>query len=83
MLKSIQGVYRKGKIEIAEVPDDVQDDTPVIVTFLEIKPIFMSILLQKFDCGSRKVFINKEAHTTIWLSAADGIPLSLRVLRRS
>lgn len=35
MLKSIEGVYRNGKIELIELPDDVCDDTRVIVTFLE------------------------------------------------
>ncbi len=35
MFKSIEGVYRDGKIELAEVPVNVRDDTRVIVTFLE------------------------------------------------
>jgi hypothetical protein len=35
MLKSIEGVYRGGKIELAENPIHVHDDTRVIVTFLE------------------------------------------------
>ena len=35
MLKSIEGVYRKGKIELAEVPVSIGDETRVIVTFLE------------------------------------------------
>ena len=35
MLKSIEGVYRNGKIELAEVPTDVPDETRVIVTFLK------------------------------------------------
>jgi len=34
MLNSIEGIYRKGKIELNQVPADVRDDTPVIVTFL-------------------------------------------------
>ncbi|MFH1350784.1 MAG: hypothetical protein ABII26_07570 [Pseudomonadota bacterium] len=34
MLNSIEGVYRKGRIELKEAPPAVQDDTPVIVTFL-------------------------------------------------
>ena len=34
MLNSIEGIYRKGKIELKEAPPGVQDDTPVIVTFL-------------------------------------------------
>ena len=35
MLKSIEGVYRDGKIELTELPGDVRDETRVIVTFLE------------------------------------------------
>jgi hypothetical protein len=35
MFKSIEGVYRDGKIELVEVPGNVRDDTRVIVTFLE------------------------------------------------
>jgi len=35
MLKSIEGVYRNGKVELVEVPTDVHDETRVIVTFLE------------------------------------------------
>ncbi len=34
MPKSIQGIYRHGEIELSEVPDDVPDETHVIVTFL-------------------------------------------------
>jgi len=36
MLKSVEGVYRDGKIELTEVPGDVHDETRVIVTFLEM-----------------------------------------------
>ena len=35
MLKSVEGVYRAGKIELSELPGEVQDETRVIVTFLE------------------------------------------------
>lgn len=35
MLKSVKGIYRDGKIELAELPSDVRGDTRVIVTFLE------------------------------------------------
>ena len=34
MLTSLHGVYRKGKIEIEKPPMEIQDETPVIVTFL-------------------------------------------------
>jgi hypothetical protein len=35
MLTSVQGVYRKGKVELVEQPRNVCDDTRVIVTFLD------------------------------------------------
>jgi hypothetical protein len=35
MLKSVEGVYRDGKIELTEFPGEVRDETRVIVTFLE------------------------------------------------
>jgi hypothetical protein len=34
MLTAIQGTYRDGKIQLTEVPQNIPDDTPVIVTFL-------------------------------------------------
>jgi hypothetical protein len=36
MLKSVEGVYRDGKIELTEFPEDVRNETRVIVTFLEM-----------------------------------------------
>jgi hypothetical protein len=39
MLKSIEGIYRNGKIELVQVPTDVGDETRVIVTFLEPRSI--------------------------------------------
>lgn len=36
MLKSIEGVYKHGKIELVELPSDVSESR-VIVTFLEPK----------------------------------------------
>jgi hypothetical protein len=37
MLKSIEGIYRNGKIELTELPGGIDNETPVIVTFLEHK----------------------------------------------
>lgn len=34
MLTSIEGTYRNGQIELHEPPANVQNDTPVIVTFM-------------------------------------------------
>jgi len=39
MTKSIEGVYRDGRIELVEVPADVRDETRVIVTFLSSSAI--------------------------------------------
>lgn len=36
MLQSIEGVYKHGKVELAELPSDVSESR-VIVTFLETK----------------------------------------------
>ena len=35
MSTTVEGVYRDGKIELAEQPRGVRDETRVIVTFLE------------------------------------------------
>ena len=35
MLKSVEGTYSNGKIELSETPRGLPDDTKVIVTFLE------------------------------------------------
>jgi hypothetical protein len=34
MLTTVEGVYRNGKIELIELPHNLHEDTPVIVTFL-------------------------------------------------
>lgn len=34
MLTTVEGVYRDGKIELAKMPPDMREGTPVIVTFL-------------------------------------------------
>jgi hypothetical protein len=39
MLTAIQGVYRSGKIDLSELPRNVTDETPVVVTFLNASRI--------------------------------------------
>lgn len=39
MLKTIEGIYRDGRIELSELPSNVPEDTRVIVTFLEPRDI--------------------------------------------
>jgi hypothetical protein len=39
MLKTTEGVYRDGKVELTEVPKGVRDETRVLVTFLKPQAI--------------------------------------------
>jgi hypothetical protein len=39
MFRTIEGVYRNGKVELTEAPKDVCDETRVLVTFLEPQSI--------------------------------------------
>lgn len=39
MLRTIEGVYRDGRVELSEVPGSVAEDTRVIVTFLESRQV--------------------------------------------
>jgi hypothetical protein len=34
-MKTVDGIYRAGKVELSEIPSDINDNTQVIVTFLE------------------------------------------------
>jgi hypothetical protein len=34
MLPSVEGIYRNGRIELTELPDNVTEETRVIVTFI-------------------------------------------------
>jgi hypothetical protein len=42
MFKTIEGIYRQGKIELAESPGDMPDQTRVVVTFLDPPTISLS-----------------------------------------
>jgi hypothetical protein len=35
MLTAVQGVYRRGRVELVRAPNNLREDTPVLVTFLE------------------------------------------------
>ncbi len=43
MLKTVEGYYRHGRIELAETPN-VHDETPVLVTFLEAPAVDLPAL---------------------------------------
>jgi hypothetical protein len=38
MLQSVKGIYRQGKFELLETPNNLEESS-VIITFLEDKPI--------------------------------------------
>jgi hypothetical protein len=39
VLRTVEGFYRNGRIELAEAPGDVPEETRVLVTFLEPQPV--------------------------------------------
>ena len=43
MLRTIEGVYREGKVELAERPNDVGEEVPVLVTFLEPRRVDLRV----------------------------------------
>lgn len=44
MSTTIEGVYRNGKIELNDAPDDIPDETRVLVTFLSTGEIDLQAL---------------------------------------
>jgi hypothetical protein len=44
MLATVEGVYRHGRIELTEVPADIQEETIVIVTFLHRPLLHLSAM---------------------------------------
>ncbi|MEA5512785.1 hypothetical protein [Nodularia sp. UHCC 0506] len=46
MLKTIEGIYQNGKIQLTELPQDLSDRTQVLVTFLDPSKIDSSKLRQ-------------------------------------
>jgi len=52
MLKTVEGIYQNGKIELTELPGDVSDRTQVLVTFLDpgkINPVKLRELIEHLE----------------------------------
>jgi hypothetical protein len=49
MLKTIEGIYQDGQIQLTELPQDVGDRSPVLVTFLDPGKIDSAKLRQLID----------------------------------
>ncbi|MCM0592786.1 MAG: hypothetical protein HEQ35_28480 [Gloeotrichia echinulata IR180] len=48
MLKTIKGIYKNGKIELDETPEGITE-SPVFVTFLEIKPTTWPEIIMEYQ----------------------------------
>ncbi|MEG3863579.1 hypothetical protein [Microcoleus sp. herbarium12] len=52
MLKTIEGIYQNGQIQLASLPQDISDRSQVLVTFLEpgqIDPIKLRQLIDRLE----------------------------------
>ncbi|NJL62585.1 MAG: hypothetical protein HC903_13130 [Methylacidiphilales bacterium] len=52
MLKTIEGIYQNGQIELTELPQNVSEQTQVLVTFLEpgkINPAKLRQLIEQLE----------------------------------
>lgn len=52
MLKTIEGIYQNGRIEITDLPQDVSDRTQVLITFLDpakVDPVKLRQLIDQLE----------------------------------
>lgn len=49
MLKTVEGIYRNGQIELTELPENVSDRTQVLITFLDAGKVDPGKLRQLID----------------------------------
>ena len=52
MLKTIEGIYQNGQIQLVELPQDISDRSQVLVTFLDpnkIDPIKLRQLIDQLE----------------------------------
>jgi hypothetical protein len=56
MIKTVEGIYQNGQIELAELPQDVSDRTQVLITFLDpgkIDPTKLRQLIDQLEMKSK------------------------------
>ncbi|MEP0875146.1 hypothetical protein NDA00_04735 [Funiculus sociatus GB2-M2] len=63
VLKTVEGIYRKGQIELVELPQDVSDRTQVLITFLDpgkIDPTKVRQLIDRLEtiAGIQQGFVD-------------------------
>jgi hypothetical protein len=52
MLKTIEGIYQDGQIQLTEIPQDISDRSQVLVTFLDpskIDPVKLRQLIDQLE----------------------------------
>jgi hypothetical protein len=52
MLKTVEGIYQNGQIELSELPQDVSNSTQVLVTFLDpdkLDPVKLRQLIDQLE----------------------------------
>lgn len=65
MQTSVEGVYRQGRVELTQLPDNVTDETRVIVTFVQPNQIDLSS--GGIDLASSEVLRAKSIYLCRWL----------------
>jgi hypothetical protein len=51
MLKTVSGIYRNGQIELLEAPDEMDNNTRVLITFLTPQPAGVSLAERQIDAA--------------------------------
>ncbi|MBD2293652.1 hypothetical protein H6G06_09160 [Anabaena sphaerica FACHB-251] len=49
MLKTVEGIYQDGKIELTELPENINNSTQVLITFLDPRKINPSKIRQLIE----------------------------------
>ena len=52
MLKTVEGIYRDGRIELANLPENVGDRSSVLITFLDagiVDPVQLQRLIDQLE----------------------------------
>ena len=52
MLKTVEGIYRDGRIELANLPENVGDRSSVLITFLDagiVDPVHVQRLIEQLE----------------------------------
>ncbi|MEH2123232.1 hypothetical protein [Nostoc sp.] len=49
MIRTIEGIYQDGQIQLTELPEDISDRSQVLVTFLDLSKIDPTKLRQLID----------------------------------